>query len=78
MPPRNVFACAFMPVNIHAYQASTTVNSSLAWALFNASLCCKTGLETRSYDRLQTGTGVILSLMSLSKLVSTHTPRSRD
>ena len=40
------------------------MNSRLAWALFNTDLCCKPGLETRSYDRLQTGTGVILSLMS--------------
>jgi hypothetical protein len=46
--PRNDFTCAFVPVNTKPQ----TVNSRLAWALFSTTLCCKPGLETRSYDRL--------------------------
>ena len=52
MSPRNIFACAFVPVNTKPQ----SVNSSLAWALFRTNSRCKPGLETRSYDRLQTDT----------------------
>ena len=52
MSPRNDFASAFVPVNT----TPQTVNSRLAWALFSTNLCCKPGLETRSYDHLHTDT----------------------
>ena len=51
MSPRNDFACAAF---VHVNTKPQTVNSMLAWALFSTILCCKPGLETRSYNRLQT------------------------